>query len=65
MVGFVSNEQWMSLPSIWKKLAEVLRAKYGVAETFKVTVPGTHQAPAQVLDDVAARSEAAIVALAN
>ena len=65
VVGFVSNEGWVCLPPIWKKLAEVLQARYRVAETFRVAVPVTHQAPPQVLDDVATRSEATIVALAN
>ena len=65
VVSFVSNEGWVCLPVIWKKLDEVLRDKHGVAETFLVAVPVGHQAPAEVLDDVAAKSQAAIAALGN
>ena len=65
VVGFVSNESWKCLVPIWKKLAEVLRAKYGITETFKVAVPMTNRAPAQVLDEVATRGDAAVVALAG
>ena len=64
-VAFVSNEHWYSLVPIWKKLGEVLPARYGVAGTFKVQVPVTNAAPQSTLDEVASRSQAALVALAN
>ena len=64
-VGFVSNETWVCLTTIWRKLDEVLRAKYGVVETFKTAMPVTHQTPDQVLNDVATKCEVAILALAN
>jgi hypothetical protein len=64
-VAFVSNEHWYSLVPIWKKLGEVLPARYEAAGTFKVAVPVTNAAPAQIMDEVKARSQAAVVALAN
>lgn len=65
VVAFVSNERWLSLTPIWNKINEVLPATYGVSKVFKVTVPALQQAPPVVLDDVASRSDAAVVALAN
>ena len=64
-VGFASNEIWGCLVPIRKKVDEVLRARYGVAETFKMVISAAHETPAEVLDEMAARSDAAIVGLAG
>lgn len=63
VVGFASNDIWNCLVPIWKKFDEVLRTKYGVAETFKVVLSAARQTPAEDLDATAARSDAAIVGL--
>ena len=65
VVSFASNEIWSCLIPIFKKADEVLRAKYGVAETFKTVISAAHETPADVLDDIAKKSDAAIVGLAG
>lgn len=64
VVGFVSNE-WPSLLIIWERLQELLPSRFGVAETFKVTIPVSRAAPEPLLDDVARRSHVALVGFAN
>lgn len=64
-VAFVSNEHWLALKPIWKKMTEVLLTRYGVETIFKAPVPALQAAPADAIANVLARSQAAIVALAN
>ncbi len=64
-VGFVSNEIWQCLSTIWDRLSEVLQSRYGVSKTFKTPVPVASAASPEVLDEVATKSDAVIVGLAN
>ncbi len=65
VVGFVDNEGWRCLPVIWRYLARLLADKYKVSDTFITAVPLIKAAPAEALDEVARRADAAIVALGN
>ena len=65
VVGFVSNENWACLRPIWKKLDEVLVAKYGVRETFKAPIPIAGPPLPGVLDEIARKADAAITAIGN
>ena len=64
VVGILSNE-WTSLATLWPKLSDHLKMRYGVAETFKVRVPTTQPAPEVLLDEVATKSDAVIAGMAN
>ena len=65
IVGFASNEIWGCLVPMRKKVDELLRAKYGAAEIYKVVISAAHETPADVLDEMAKKSNAAIVGLAG
>jgi len=64
VVAFVSNEHWLSLGAIWKKMAEVLESQ-GVSSTFKTVIPAMQAPPAQIVDEVVSRADVALVGLAN
>ena len=65
VVGFVNNEGWRCLPIIWGYLARLFADKYKVSDTFMTAVPLIKGAPAESLDEVARRADAAIVAFGN
>lgn len=64
VVAFVSNEHWLSLGAIWKKMAEVLESQ-GVSSTFKTVIPAMQAPPAQIVDEIVSSADVALVGLAN
>ncbi len=64
-IAFISNEAWVCLPTMWAKIDELLKKNYDVAHTFKVPVPASSPCPPEIVKEVVASSDAAIVALAN
>ncbi|MDP2952901.1 MAG: hypothetical protein Q8O76_06265 [Chloroflexota bacterium] len=62
-VALVSNE-WPSLATVWEAVAGLLRER-GAVETPKYQVPLTRAASPELLSQVAARCQAAVVALGN
>ncbi|MFC1971587.1 hypothetical protein ACFLV0_06675 [Chloroflexota bacterium] len=62
-IAFVSNEGWRCMPTIWKRLSQVLLEKHHVSETLMF--PMQKPAPAEVIDEVTRKSHVAIVGLGN
>jgi len=61
----ILNNRWKSMDMVAERFAEGLRREHGVAEVLHRVIPISGPAPAELLDEVAARADVAIVGLAN
>ena len=64
VIGLMGNN-WRCVPQIWEIFGEVLKNRYYVSRVFTDTISNSWETPADVLDDVARRADAVVVALAN
>ncbi|MEE8433646.1 MAG: hypothetical protein V3S64_02555 [bacterium] len=63
-VGLLSNE-WRCVKILFEHMADVLTSQFGAADVFKEKVELSLAGPDALLDDVAQRTDAVIVAMAN
>ena len=63
-VGLLSNE-WRCVKILFEHMPGVLTSQFGAAEVFKEKVELSLAGPEELLDDVAQRTDAVIVAMAN
>jgi len=61
----ILNNRWKSMDMVAERFGDTLRTQHGVAEVLHRVIPISATAPAQLLDEVAARADVAIVGLAN
>jgi hypothetical protein len=61
----ILNNRWKSMDVVAERFEAILRRDYGVAGVLQKVIPISAPAPAEMLDDVAARADIAIVGLAN
>lgn len=61
----ILNNRWKSMDMVAERFAQALRAQHGVAEVLHRVIPISAAAPTQLLDEVAAHADVAIVGLAN
>ena len=62
-VVFVSNESWQCMPTMWRRLHQLLIDRNKVSDVLKVPVPMQKPAPPEALDEVTKKGEVAIVGL--
>ena len=63
-VGLLSNE-WRCVKILFEHMPDVLTSQFGAAEVIKEKVELSLAGPEELLDDVALRTDAVIVAMAN
>ena len=61
----ILNNRWKSMDMVAERFAEGLRREHGAAEVLHWVIPISAPTPADLLDEVAAREDVAIVGLAN
>jgi len=61
----ILNNRWTSMDLMAERFAQVLKEKYRVAEVIQRDIPIATRAPAALIDEVVAKSDLAIVGLAN
>lgn len=61
----ILNNRWTSMDLMAERFAQVLKEKYRVAEVIQRDIPIATRAPAALMDEVVAKSDLAIVGLAN
>lgn len=61
----ILNNRWKSMDLAAERFEAILRRNHGVAEVLQRVIPISAAAPTELLDEVAARADVAIVGLAN
>lgn len=61
----ILNNRWKSMDLVAERFETILRRDHGVAGVLQKVIPISAPAPTEMLDDVAARADVAIVGLAN
>jgi len=61
----ILNNGWTSMDVIAQALERHLKEEYGVKEVLHWDIPIARAAPPEMLDEVAAKAQAAVVGLAN
>ncbi len=61
----ILNNRWKSMDLIAERFEAILRRDHGVVEVIHKVIPISAAAPPEILDEVAARADVAIVGLAN
>lgn len=61
----ILNNRWKSMDLVAERFEAALRREHGVRDVLHRTIPISGAAPADLLDEVGRRADAAVVGLAN